>query len=357
MASARLAAQHDRSTPCSDPGRSEHRSSRQKKKRPFGLLGTDPRGNGHLELGFPRPRRFLGRTDGEPRKEVFRLSSRARKGKDTVLGMARPTPPSVSSRWREETPSCGQSSRQGRRSRTDRMAPRSRSVARMRIPFLTHACVGAFIALSEASTHPSIHPSIHHPCHSFSSSWDPSVERFRFRPIPPTSKRTYAACRKHRVHTTVPQQLDGRSAVSIRRLLPNVEKKLLGARMEHIVPHVGEKREQTPRSDVRPNSIVITARIGSARLHDRTGSFDRIVRARWMEGKGERHVHERITFGEEEEDIDPLVDQQGCGRVYAQLETCLGEHDRDWRACQDQVKALRDCYQKATGKETNRKDA
>ena len=76
-----------------------------------------------------------------------------------------------------------------------------------------------------------------------------------------------------------------------------------------------------------------------------------------MEGKGERHVHERITFGEEEEDIDPLVDQQGCGRVYAQLETCLGEHDRDWRACQDQVKALRDCYQKATGKETNRKDA
>jgi len=103
--------------------------------------------------------------------------------------------------------------------------------------------------------------------------------------------------------------------------------------------------------------VVVVAPIGSPKRREHARSCDWIVQARWMEGKGERHVHERITSGEEEEeDIDPLVDQQGCGRVYAQLETCLGEHDRDWRACQAQVKALRDCYQQAKRKETNRKD-
>ena len=43
-------------------------------------------------------------------------------------------------------------------------------------------------------------------------------------------------------------------------------------------------------------------------------------------------------------DIDPMVDQQGCGRLYAQLEECLGEHDRDWRRCQSELKAFRGCY-------------
>lgn len=32
-------------------------------------------------------------------------------------------------------------------------------------------------------------------------------------------------------------------------------------------------------------------------------------------------VHQRRTTGEEEDDdIDPMVDQQGCGKVYAKLE-------------------------------------
>eukprot|EP00241_Pyramimonas_parkeae_P013599 CAMPEP_0114256630 /NCGR_PEP_ID=MMETSP0058-20121206/18273_1 /TAXON_ID=36894 /ORGANISM="Pyramimonas parkeae, CCMP726" /LENGTH=72 /DNA_ID=CAMNT_0001371245 /DNA_START=301 /DNA_END=522 /DNA_ORIENTATION=+ len=59
--------------------------------------------------------------------------------------------------------------------------------------------------------------------------------------------------------------------------------------------------------------------------------------------------HARITTGEEDEDIDPMVDQQGCGKVYAMLEECLGENDRDWRKCQDEVEKLKVCYQRATG--------
>mmetsp|Transcript_10226 Transcript_10226/g.18461 ORF Transcript_10226/g.18461 Transcript_10226/m.18461 type:complete len:83 (-) Transcript_10226:152-400(-) len=47
---------------------------------------------------------------------------------------------------------------------------------------------------------------------------------------------------------------------------------------------------------------------------------------------------------EEDDFIDPLVDQQGCGKVYAALEVCLGDNDRDWRKCQAEVQALRDCY-------------
>lgn len=80
-------------------------------------------------------------------------------------------------------------------------------------------------------------------------------------------------------------------------------------------------------------------------------------RERWMEPKENKGLHRRITSGEEEEeeDIDPLVNQQGCGRVYAQLETCLGEHDRDWRACQAQVEALKDCYRNAKENDRGRR--
>jgi hypothetical protein len=39
---------------------------------------------------------------------------------------------------------------------------------------------------------------------------------------------------------------------------------------------------------------------------------------------GSRPVHERRTTGTEEDDeIDPMVDQQGCGKVYAKLEVSL----------------------------------
>mmetsp|Transcript_26940 Transcript_26940/g.75923 ORF Transcript_26940/g.75923 Transcript_26940/m.75923 type:complete len:85 (-) Transcript_26940:321-575(-) len=56
---------------------------------------------------------------------------------------------------------------------------------------------------------------------------------------------------------------------------------------------------------------------------------------------------------EEDDEIDPFVDQQGCGRVYAKLEECLGENDRDWRLCQREVAALKECYSKAASKGGN----
>ncbi|DBA92910.1 TPA: hypothetical protein ACH3X2_003265 [Trebouxia sp. C0005] len=44
--------------------------------------------------------------------------------------------------------------------------------------------------------------------------------------------------------------------------------------------------------------------------------------------------HKRVTTSVDDDDIDPQVDQQGCGKVYSQLEECLGENNRDWRLCQ-----------------------
>ena len=44
------------------------------------------------------------------------------------------------------------------------------------------------------------------------------------------------------------------------------------------------------------------------------------------------------------DDDDGLINQQGCAKLYLQLEECLGEHDRDWRKCQAEVKAWKSCY-------------
>lgn len=44
-------------------------------------------------------------------------------------------------------------------------------------------------------------------------------------------------------------------------------------------------------------------------------------------------------------DIDDMIDKSGCSLVYYKLEECLGEHDRDWRKCQSEVKALQICNQ------------
>ena len=40
-----------------------------------------------------------------------------------------------------------------------------------------------------------------------------------------------------------------------------------------------------------------------------------------------------------------MIQKSGCALPYFKLEECLGEHDRDWRKCQDQVIALRTCSQ------------
>ena len=57
-----------------------------------------------------------------------------------------------------------------------------------------------------------------------------------------------------------------------------------------------------------------------------------------------RHTRHTAVGDDGELDIDPMVDQQGCGRMYAALEECLGENDRDWRKCQREMNAFRSCY-------------
>ena len=56
-------------------------------------------------------------------------------------------------------------------------------------------------------------------------------------------------------------------------------------------------------------------------------------------------VHHGVkSFGE---DVERMVEDGPCGPVYLALEECLGEHDRDWRCCQQQVKALAACSKRA----------
>ena len=48
-------------------------------------------------------------------------------------------------------------------------------------------------------------------------------------------------------------------------------------------------------------------------------------------------------------DDDGLTNQQGCGQLYLKLEECLGEHERDWRRCQEELGAFRRCYARFQG--------
>lgn len=54
--------------------------------------------------------------------------------------------------------------------------------------------------------------------------------------------------------------------------------------------------------------------------------------------------HHRHPAADTEED-DPIIQQLGdtCAQAYKDLEECLVEHDRDWKKCQAQVKALQLC--------------
>jgi len=38
-----------------------------------------------------------------------------------------------------------------------------------------------------------------------------------------------------------------------------------------------------------------------------------------------------------------MIEEHPCSSVYFVLEECLGVHDRDWRACQAEVAALKLC--------------
>ena len=49
-----------------------------------------------------------------------------------------------------------------------------------------------------------------------------------------------------------------------------------------------------------------------------------------------QHQGSKSDFGGEV-DIEEAIDRSGCSADYYKLEDCLGEHDRDWRRCQEQV--------------------
>jgi len=42
-------------------------------------------------------------------------------------------------------------------------------------------------------------------------------------------------------------------------------------------------------------------------------------------------------------DLSTMIEEHPCSSVYFVLEECLGVHDRDWRACQAEVAALKLC--------------
>jgi hypothetical protein len=54
-------------------------------------------------------------------------------------------------------------------------------------------------------------------------------------------------------------------------------------------------------------------------------------------------------------DIEHVLELHGCRKAYERLEECLGEHDRDWSACQEPLRLLRDCYE-AHRLQTNERD-
>lgn len=42
-------------------------------------------------------------------------------------------------------------------------------------------------------------------------------------------------------------------------------------------------------------------------------------------------------------DLDAQIKRSGCATDFEIMETCLGEFDRDWRQCQEQVKVFKLC--------------
>jgi hypothetical protein len=42
-------------------------------------------------------------------------------------------------------------------------------------------------------------------------------------------------------------------------------------------------------------------------------------------------------------DLSTMIEEHPCSSVYFVLEECLGVNDRDWRACQTEVAALKLC--------------
>lgn len=78
-------------------------------------------------------------------------------------------------------------------------------------------------------------------------------------------------------------------------------------------------------------------------MSDNRGIFDK---KKLLSGRPEGiHKGSAGARRSDDVDIDGIIEKSGCSVTYFALEECMGEHDRDWRKCQEAVKALRSCSQ------------
>jgi len=61
---------------------------------------------------------------------------------------------------------------------------------------------------------------------------------------------------------------------------------------------------------------------------------------------GRKKSEEEKDDDEDEHDaVEEMLKKTGCIQEFYDVQECMGDH-RDWRACQDKVKAMRECMAK-----------
>ena len=55
----------------------------------------------------------------------------------------------------------------------------------------------------------------------------------------------------------------------------------------------------------------------------------------------EAPVHRALPAGDV--NLELLIERSGCAEPFFAVELCMGERDRAWSACQEQVRRLRQC--------------
>jgi len=56
-------------------------------------------------------------------------------------------------------------------------------------------------------------------------------------------------------------------------------------------------------------------------------------------------------------DVDDQVDKAGCSDVFEKLQLCLADNARDWRRCQEEVKAWKECMSRDARASSEAKDS
>jgi hypothetical protein len=58
-------------------------------------------------------------------------------------------------------------------------------------------------------------------------------------------------------------------------------------------------------------------------------------------------VHKSLSEQQQEApDLGRMIESFGCTQQFDALEECMGEHDRSWAKCREQVKELQRCNAK-----------